>query len=92
MNLSVVVTFATPYVVVNNLTASYYIHYFQAWINTSCHAGADDAIGLVGADEFYCSGRSIYLADTALGKDEGVSVDFTFGIRVYTVGNLFLIF
>ena len=50
LDLSVCIAFATPYVVIHDVRAGYYIHHFQATVYTTGHAGADDAIGLEVAD------------------------------------------
>ena len=79
LHLSVLVAFATPYVVIYDAAADYDIHHLQAGIDASCHTGADEAVGAEAVDQFYGSGGSVHLADAALHQDEGVSSSFSFG-------------
>lgn len=50
LDLTVGISFSTPYIMVDDLAAGNYIHYFQTTVYASRHTGADNAIGVKVAD------------------------------------------
>ena len=65
---------------VHNLLADYYVHHFQAGIDSSGYSGADDAVGLEVADKFDRSGSGIHFADATLHQDDGILLDVSFNV------------
>ena len=78
--LSVSIAFAAPYIVIDNVLASYYIHYFQTTVDATGYPRTDDAVGLEVAYKFDGTDGSIHFPDAALGQDDGVILDSSFGV------------
>ena len=67
------------HVVIGYTASGYYVHHTERGIDTACHAGVNQCIGLIVIDEFYGSDSSIHFADTAFHEYEAMAVERAFG-------------
>ena len=70
--MTVGISFSTPYIVIHNLSACYYIHDFKARINASGYSCTDNAVRFKIADKLYCSGGCAANSYHATGSITGV--------------------